>query len=87
MTVAWFHCFSGIAGDMAFGALVDAGADLDEVRNICELLPVGGWAVEAEPVLRCGIAATKVHVHAEETTVVRTSGSCSLIAWATARRR
>ena len=65
-TLAWFHCFSGIAGDMAFGALVDAGADLDEVRDICELLPVGGWAVEAEPVLRCGIAATKVHVHAED---------------------
>ena len=71
--LAWFHCFSGIAGDMALGALVDAGADLDEVRNLCERLPVGGWALEAEPVLRCGIAATKVHVHAEETTVVRTA--------------
>ena len=32
-TVAWFHCFSGIAGDMAMGALVDAGADLAEVRG------------------------------------------------------
>ena len=73
MSIAWFHCFSGIAGDMALGALIDAGADLDEVRDICELLPMGGWAVEAEPVLRCGIAATKVHVHAEETTVVRTA--------------
>jgi uncharacterized protein (TIGR00299 family) protein len=71
--VAWFHCFSGIAGDMAFGSLVDAGADLDEVRALLERLPVGGWAVEAEPVLRCGIAATKLHVHAEDTTVVRTA--------------
>ena len=70
---AWFHCFSGIAGDMALGSLIDAGADLGEVRSLLERLPVGGWAVEAEPVLRCGIAATKLHVHAEEGTVVRTA--------------
>ena len=30
-TVAWFHCFAGIAGDMALGSLVDAGADVGEV--------------------------------------------------------
>jgi uncharacterized protein (TIGR00299 family) protein len=72
--LAWFHCFSGIAGDMAMGALVDAGADLDEVRALCERLPVGGWSLDAEPVLRAGVAATKVHVRAEETSVVRTYG-------------
>ncbi len=71
--VAWFHCFSGVAGDMALGALVDAGADLDEVRNLLERLPIGGWALDAEDVLRCGIGGTKVHVHAEDGTVVRTA--------------
>jgi uncharacterized protein (TIGR00299 family) protein len=71
--LAWFHCFSGIAGDMALGSLVDAGADLGEVRDVLGKLPVGGWSVEAEPVLRCGIAATKVHVRAQETSVVRTA--------------
>lgn len=71
--LAWFHCFSGIAGDMALGSLVDAGADLDEVRALLGRLPVRGWAVEAEPVLRCGLAATKLHVHVEERTVVRTA--------------
>jgi uncharacterized protein (TIGR00299 family) protein len=72
-TVAWFHCFSGIAGDMALGALVDAGADLDEIRSIVQRLPVGGWEVEAEPVLRCGIAATQVHVRVADDPVVRTA--------------
>ncbi|MET0727667.1 MAG: nickel pincer cofactor biosynthesis protein LarC [Acidimicrobiales bacterium] len=72
--IAWFHCFSGIAGDMAFGSLIDAGADVDEVRTLLERLPVAGWTIEAEPVLRCGIAATKLHVHAEDSTVVRTAG-------------
>jgi uncharacterized protein (TIGR00299 family) protein len=72
-TVAWFHCVSGIAGDMALGSLVDAGADLDEVRTLLQRLPVDGWELEAEPVLRCGIAATKAHVRVEESTVVRTA--------------
>jgi len=71
-TLAWFHCFSGIAGDMALGSLVDAGADLDEIRNLLHRLPVGGWGLEAEPVLRAGVAATQVHVRAEEDGVVRT---------------
>ena len=71
--LAWFHCFSGIAGDMALGSLLDAGADVDEVRSMVERLPVHGWRLETESVLRCGIGATKAHVHAEETTVVRTA--------------
>ena len=73
MTTAWFHCFSGIAGDMAFGALVDAGADIDEVTGLLERIPVSGWEVEAEPVLRGGVAGTKVHVRYRESSVVRTA--------------
>jgi pyridinium-3,5-bisthiocarboxylic acid mononucleotide nickel chelatase len=72
-TIAWFHCFSGIAGDMALGSLIDAGADLDEVERLLAQLPVGGWQLEAEPVMRSGIAATKVHVHTRPSTVVRTA--------------
>ncbi len=72
--VAWFHCFSGIAGDMALASLVDAGADLDEVRELCSRIPVGGWKLEAESVMRGGIGATQVIVHTEESGVVRTAG-------------
>lgn len=72
-TVAWFHPFSGIAGDMALGACLDAGADVDEVRAILDLLPIDGWHLEAEPVLRGGIAATRAVVRTEETHVVRTA--------------
>lgn len=71
-TVAWFHCFAGIAGDMAFGALVDAGADLDETTVLLTRLPVSGWSIRTEEVLRGGIGATKLVVDAEETSVVRT---------------
>ena len=71
-TTAWFHCFSGIAGDMALGALVDAGADLDEVCRLLRRIPVGGWEIDAQPVLRGGIAATHLVVHTVESPVVRT---------------
>jgi uncharacterized protein (TIGR00299 family) protein len=72
-TVAWFHCFSGIAGDMALGSLVDAGADVDAVRAMLRRLPIGGWSLETEIVLRSGIAGTKVHVHTESTPPARSA--------------
>ena len=71
-TAAWFHCFSGIAGDMALGSLIDAGADVAEVRNLLDRLPMAGWSMEVSPVMRGGIGATKVDVMVADTPVVRT---------------
>jgi uncharacterized protein (DUF111 family) len=71
-TVAWFHCFAGISGDMALGACLDAGASLEEVKAILERLPVRGWAIDAEPVLRGGLASTRAVVRTEEHKVSRT---------------
>lgn len=70
--VAWWHCFSGIAGDMAMGALVDAGAELDLLERELAGLPVGGWALDAQSVLRGGVAATRVEVRVAESSLVRT---------------
>ena len=72
MTTAWFHCFAGIAGDMALAALLDAGADVEEVVALLQRVPVGGWSIEPRPVQRGGIAATRLQVHTQETAVVRT---------------
>ncbi len=77
--VAWFHCFCGIAGDMALGSLIDAGADIDDVREICNRIPVGGWKLDAESVMRGGVGATHVIVHTEESGVVRTAGHISAL--------
>jgi uncharacterized protein (TIGR00299 family) protein len=70
--VAWFHCFAGIAGDMALGSLLDAGADLDEVLALVRRLPVSDWELRVEPVLRAGIAATRAVVEVTDDVVVRT---------------
>lgn len=78
-TAVWFHCFSGISGDMALGSLLDAGADVDEVTAICERLPVSGWGLRTEPVMRAGIAATRAVVVARETSVVRTAAHISAL--------
>jgi len=69
----WFHCFSGIAGDMALGSLIDLGADIDEIRSLIDRLPVGGWRLTAEATKRCGIAGTKARVEADDSGVVRTA--------------
>ena len=62
MSTAWFHCFAGTAGDMTLAALVHAGADPVQVSEILSGLPLDGYALTFEPVLRCGIAATQAHV-------------------------
>lgn len=45
---AWFHCFSGIAGDMAFGSLVDAGADQKEIVFMLNKLELPDWKISFE---------------------------------------
>ncbi len=65
-TVAWFHPVSGIAGDMALGALLDAGASLEYVRSAVAGLDVSGWELASEAVKRAGIAATKAVVTTEQ---------------------
>lgn len=84
MSIAWFHPFSGIAGDMALGSLVDAGADLDEITTLLGALAIDGWSLDAEPVLRGGIAGTKVHVHIARSSVVRTAASIDALVAAAA---
>jgi len=70
---AWFHCFSGIAGDMALGSLIDAGADGDAVLAMLNQLDLPDWELTFEPVLRGGLAGIKARVVAHETHVHRTA--------------
>jgi pyridinium-3,5-bisthiocarboxylic acid mononucleotide nickel chelatase len=71
-TVAWFHCFAGIAGDMALGSLIDAGADVTEVRLLLERLALPGWELGIEDALRGGVACTRAVVRGDDDVVVRT---------------
>ena len=64
--IAYFDCFSGIAGDMALGALIDAGLSLDAlIAGLESIAPLKGeWKLEAKRVHKGSglISATKVDV-------------------------
>ena len=64
--IAWFNPFSGIAGDMTLGSLLDAGADLNFVINILNNLNLDNWDLKAKIVDRNGLAATHAVVTTSE---------------------
>jgi pyridinium-3,5-bisthiocarboxylic acid mononucleotide nickel chelatase len=62
VTILYFDCFSGAAGDMITGALLDAGAPLDAVMESLEGLGIDGWGVAVSATAESGIRATRVAV-------------------------
>jgi pyridinium-3,5-bisthiocarboxylic acid mononucleotide nickel chelatase len=66
MKLAYFDCFSGISGDMTLGALLDAGCDLQHLRDELRALQVPGWELSAEKVWKNGMAATCARVKTDD---------------------
>jgi len=62
MVVAYFDCFSGIAGDMILGALFDLGLELDFFKKeICKL-NISGYKIELKKVEKNHIKASDFYV-------------------------
>jgi hypothetical protein len=59
--VIYFDCFSGAAGDMLLGALLDAGVPLDAVRKALGSLGLD-HDIETTRVVRAGVSATHLKV-------------------------
>ena len=62
MKIAYFDCFCGAGGDMIVASLIDAGADLDALRESLSHLDIPGYSISVERVNRRGFPATKFHV-------------------------
>jgi pyridinium-3,5-bisthiocarboxylic acid mononucleotide nickel chelatase len=60
--ILYFDCFSGAAGDMILGALIDVGASESEVRRALESLNLSGWELHFEATRRSGLRATRALV-------------------------
>ena len=62
----YFDCFSGIAGDMTLGALLDLGVPEAAVRGELEKLPLRDYRLTRERVKRGALMGTKIHVLVDE---------------------
>jgi len=65
-SVLYFDCFSGLAGDMVVGALIDLGVPLEVVEAAVARLPISGYRMRTERVTRQSIAATRFVVEVDE---------------------
>jgi hypothetical protein len=63
--MAYFDCFSGAAGDMIVGALLDAGVSIEDLRGDLAALKIGGYSVQAAKIRKQGFAATKFDVQVD----------------------
>jgi pyridinium-3,5-bisthiocarboxylic acid mononucleotide nickel chelatase len=75
MRIAYFDCIAGISGDMALAALIDAGADFDELRLHLAKLPLERFDMDVEETDQQGLRATRVTVRASSAGVIRTYAS------------
>ena len=60
--IAYFDCFSGIAGDMVIGAFIDAGLDIKYLEKELKKLKVKGYGLKKKKVRRGGLVGTKFSV-------------------------
>jgi uncharacterized protein (TIGR00299 family) protein len=66
MTVAYFDCFSGIAGDMILGALLDLGVGETVLKKELKKLPLTGYNLSVKKIECNHITATDVTIEVTE---------------------
>lgn len=60
--LGYLDLFSGASGDMLLGALIHAGAPLDDLRAGLARMPLSGYTLEADEVSDHGIRGIRAHV-------------------------
>lgn len=66
MVIAFFDCFSGIAGDMILGALIDLGLDINYLKDEIRKLDISGFEIDANKVEKNHITGTDVYIIVNE---------------------
>ena len=66
MKAAYFQSIGGASGDMALGALVDAGVPLDTITDAMRAMNVRGVQISAEQAQRGGVIGTHIRVELDD---------------------
>lgn len=63
--IAYFHCFSGISGDMVLGAMLDLGLKMEQLEEELRHLPLQGYSLSAQRQARGGITGIRFRVEVQ----------------------
>ena len=66
MIIAYFDCFSGIAGDMILGALIDLGFDVEILKKEIKKLDITGYSINVKKVKKNNVTASDVIITVDE---------------------
>lgn len=64
--VLYLECYSGISGDMTVGALLDLGADKEELLRQIHTLPLEGYDIKISRVIKSGLDCCDFRVILDE---------------------
>ncbi len=70
----YIDCFSGAAGDMILGALIDVGLPVDALKSALGSLAIEYGDITAERVLRAGVTSTKFRLVEHAAAVPQAAG-------------
>jgi uncharacterized protein (TIGR00299 family) protein len=66
MNIAYFDCFSGIAGDMILGALIDLGVEIEFLKNELKKINLSGYKINIKKVEKNHISGIDVYIKVEK---------------------
>ena len=66
MKIAYFDCFAGASGDMILGALMDAGLELEQLKNELAKLNLTHYDIQLKKVVKRGIGGSQALVSVDE---------------------
>ena len=84
--ICWINPFTGLAGDMLLGGLLDAGASLEAVRQAITGTGLTGWELTCARISSHGLSATRVQVRVQDLATERRAAELITLASRTGPR-